>query len=90
MSDLAVRLTPRGGRTAVDGLRDGVLHVRVAAPPVNGEANRALIELLSRTLRVPRTTITIVSGETARRKIVRFDGLSEAVLAERLGVERAT
>ena len=64
----AVRLIPRASRNAVVGVRDGVLHMRVTAAPVNGAANRALLELLGKTLRVGSTTIRIESGATASRK----------------------
>jgi uncharacterized protein YggU (UPF0235/DUF167 family) len=64
----AVRLVPRAYRNAVAGVREGVLQVRVTAAPVNGAANRALVELLGKTLRVGRTTIRIESGATASRK----------------------
>jgi uncharacterized protein len=52
----------------VAGVRDGVLHVRVTAAPVNGAANRALVELLGKTLRVAPTSIRIESGATSPRK----------------------
>jgi len=64
----AVRLIPRASRNAVAGVREGVLHVRVTAAPVNGAANRALLELLSKTLRVGVTAIRIESGATSSRK----------------------
>ena len=64
----AVRLTPRASRNAVAGVREGVLHVRVTAAPVNGAANRALVELLGKTLRIGPTAIRIESGATASRK----------------------
>lgn len=67
---LRVRLTPRGGRDAVIGYRqgDGVLLLRVAAPPVGGAANRACVELLAEALGIRRARVTLVAGETAREK----------------------
>ncbi len=71
---LAVRLTPRGGADRVDGVgEDGVLRVRVAAPPVDGAANEALCRLLARELRVARGAVRVVAGEAGRRKVVDVD-----------------
>jgi uncharacterized protein YggU (UPF0235/DUF167 family) len=64
----AVRLIPRASRTALAGVREGVLQVRVTAAPVNGAANRALLELVAKTLRIGPTTIRIESGATSSRK----------------------
>jgi uncharacterized protein YggU (UPF0235/DUF167 family) len=64
----AVRLIPRASRTAVATVREGVLHVRVTAAPVNGAANRALVELLGTTLRLGARAIVIESGATSARK----------------------
>jgi uncharacterized protein YggU (UPF0235/DUF167 family) len=64
----AVRLIPRASRNAVAGVREGVLHVRVTAAPVNGAANRALLDLLGKTLRIGPTAIRIESGATSARK----------------------
>jgi uncharacterized protein YggU (UPF0235/DUF167 family) len=64
----AVRLIPRASRNAVAGVRDGVLHVRVTAAPVDGAANRALLALVGKTLRVGVTNVRIESGATASRK----------------------
>lgn len=63
-----VRLIPRASRNAVAGVREGVLHVRVTAAPVDGAANRALIAVLSKALRVGSTAIRIESGATSSRK----------------------
>jgi uncharacterized protein (TIGR00251 family) len=90
MARLAVRLTPRGGRDAIDGwTRDdagrAVLKARVSAPPVDGEANAALIALIAKTLKTPRSAVRIVSGDTARVKQLEIDGVDEARLAQVFG-----
>jgi uncharacterized protein (TIGR00251 family) len=79
---LAVRLTPRAGRDAIDGWAlDGegrpYLKVRVAAPPVEGEANQALIALLAKTLRRPKSAVTVVSGPAARLKRIEISGVTQ-------------
>jgi uncharacterized protein (TIGR00251 family) len=76
---LAVRLTPKGGRDAVDGietLADGraVLKARVRSAPVDGAANTALIALIAKTVGVPRSAVNFVAGETARIKRLRIAG----------------
>lgn len=75
---LPVRLTPSGGRDAIDGVEqdaDGraYLKARVSAVPEGGKANKALIVLLAKKLRLPKSSITFISGETARKKILRID-----------------
>ena len=87
---LAVRLTPRGGRDAIEGFTEDeagrpVLKARVAAPPVEGEANAALIRLMAKALGIPRGAVRLASGETARLKVVEIDGLDEAEVRSRLG-----
>ena len=91
---LAVRLTPRGGRDRIDGWgRDGAgrafLKVRVAAPPVDGEANAALQTLLAKTLKVSRGAVSIVSGETARVKQVEIEGVDAEDFARAFGAPEA-
>ena len=71
----ALRLTPKGGRDAVEGWIVGAdgseyMKARVASPPEDGKANAALIALLAKTLAVPKTTIAIAAGETARMKTI--------------------
>ncbi len=87
---LAVRLTPRGGRDAVEGWAIGAdgrpfLKARVAAPPVEGEANAALTALLAKTLRVAKSAVRIASGDTARLKQVEVEGVDEAALTAAFG-----
>ena len=70
-------MTPRAARDEITGWREvGVLNVRVTAPPVEGEANRAVARLLARALRVPPSAVTVVRGERGRDKIVRINGLA--------------
>jgi uncharacterized protein (TIGR00251 family) len=73
--DLEIRVIPRAGRSGFAGLRDGVLVARLAAAPVDGAANDELIALLAKALKIPKRDITIVSGERARLKRVRIDGI---------------
>ena len=67
---IPVRLTPRAGRDAIDGVGDGVLRARVAVPPVDGAANAALIRLVAATLNVSNGSVRIVGGESSRSKVV--------------------
>jgi uncharacterized protein len=74
-----VRLTPRGGRDAIDGvakLADGrsVLKVRVRAAPSEGEANAALMKLIAKTLGVAVRDVSLVAGASARLKHLRISG----------------
>lgn len=87
---VAVRVIPRAKRSAFDGQRDGaapgekVWLVRLAAPPVDGAANDALIALFADVFDLPRRSIQIVSGERAREKRVRLEGLAAAEARTRL------
>lgn len=87
---LVVRLTPRGGRDAADGWAcdgDGrpYLKVRVSSPPVEGAANAALIAFLAKALKVPRSAVRVVSGDTARVKRLELDGVEAADVARAFG-----
>lgn len=75
-----MRVIPRAGRSAFAGVRDGALVVRLAAAPVDGAANDELIDLLARTLHIPKRDVTIVSGERSRSKRVRIAGLNAAAV----------
>lgn len=76
---LAVRLTPNGGRDALDGIEadgegEAFLKARVTAVPEKGKANKALILLIAQSLRIPKSSVSLISGDTARKKILRIDG----------------
>jgi uncharacterized protein len=83
---VTVRLTPKGGRDAIEGvtqLADGqsVLKVRVRAAPTEGEANAALVAVLARAVGVPPRRLSLVSGATTRIKRVAIDGDPAALAA---------
>lgn len=85
--ELKVRLTPSGGRDAIDGVEtdaEGLpyLKARVTSVPEDGKANKALIALLSKTLKIPKSSISFLSGETSRKKILRLDGEPEDLLGK--------
>ncbi len=83
---LTVRLTPRGGRDAIDGvarLADGraVLKARVRAAATEGEANAALVRLIAKALGVPPRTVTLAAGATSRIKTLRVSGDGPTLIA---------
>jgi uncharacterized protein (TIGR00251 family) len=81
---LDVRVIPRAPRSRVDGERNGAVLIRLAAPPVDGAANAALIAFLAEALAVPRRQIAIVSGDKSRDKRIRISGLDQAAVRARL------
>lgn len=77
-----VRVQPRASRSEIVGEQEGALRVRLAAPPVDGAANEALVELLADLFHVAKRDVRIVAGATSRRKVVEVDGVTaERVLA---------
>ena len=83
---LAVRVTPRGGRDAVEGWAADasgrpLLKVRVAAAAAGGQANAAVIALLAKSLGRPTSAVRLVRGETARNKQIEIDGAEADILA---------
>ncbi len=80
----AIRVQPRASRNAIQGEMGDALKIALTTPPVEGRANAAVIEFLAKILDVPRSSVTIASGETNRNKVIRVHGLSAAAVAERL------
>jgi uncharacterized protein (TIGR00251 family) len=72
----AVRVQPRASRSEVAGELDGALKVRLAAPPVDGEANEELIRFLAKLFAVSRQRVSIFSGQTSKNKLIRVEGLT--------------
>lgn len=81
---LQLRVYPNAGRNEVSGFTDGILQVRVSAPPVKGKANRELTAFLSQALGVSKGSLTIVKGHTSRNKVIAIDGLSQEDIIKRL------
>ena len=76
----AVRVVPRASRTAVAGVYDGALKVRVAAPPVEGAANEELRRFLAKRLGISAGSVEIVGGHTSKTKVVKASGARAADL----------
>jgi hypothetical protein len=72
----AVRVAPRASRNQIVGVESGALKIKLTAPPVEGAANAALIEILAEWLGVRRSAVSIVSGDKARNKLVRVNGVT--------------
>lgn len=79
-----VRAQPRATKSALAGEVEGALKVKIAAPPVDGAANEELIRLLAKLFAVPRRAVTILSGATAKNKIIRLHGLTAKQFEARL------
>jgi uncharacterized protein (TIGR00251 family) len=80
----AIRVQPRASRNAVAGEMDDALKLALTAPPVEGKANEACVEFLANLLKVPRSSVTIASGESSRNKVIRITGLSAGQVEQRL------
>ena len=83
---LAVWVTPGGRRSELRGVADGRLRVRVAAPAVEGRANRELCRFLAATLGVSRGSVTVTAGESGRRKTVLACGVGLETVRQVLGL----
>lgn len=91
---MTLRVTPRARDDGVigvgtDGAGGHYLAVRVSAPPEAGKANAAVIKFLARRWRIPRGDLEVVSGATARRKVLRIRGSPDALMARLEAVEGA-
>ena len=82
---IVVRVQPNAGQNEIMRFEDGVWHIRVAAPPVKGKANYALIKFLSEILGISKGNLTIEKGATSKGKIIGIDGLTQNQVTEQLG-----
>jgi uncharacterized protein (TIGR00251 family) len=81
---LRLKVHPNARRSEVVGFTDGILEVRVKAPPAEGRANRELTACLSRALGVSQSSLTIVKGQASRHKVIAVAGLSHEEIIRRL------
>jgi uncharacterized protein len=79
-----VKVHPRAKKNAITGELGDALKVSLTTPPVDGRANEACIEFFAKLLKVPRSSVTIASGQTSRNKVIRVAGLSAAELSKRI------
>ena len=82
----AVKVHPRAKKNAITGELGDVLKVSLTAPPIDGKANQACIEFCAKLLKVPRSSVTIASGQSSRQKVIRVIGLSAEEVRQRVGV----
>ena len=71
-----ILVTPRAARDKVGPMHDGRLKIAVTAPPVDGEANAAVIDLIARTLGVAKSAVSVIAGASSRRKTIRVIGVA--------------
>jgi uncharacterized protein (TIGR00251 family) len=81
----AVKVHPRAKRNSITGELGDTLKVSLTAPPIEGRANQACIDFFAKCLKVPRSSITIASGQTSRKKVIRISGLSVEEIRKRIG-----
>ena len=84
---LALKVIPRAGKTALAGTRGGALLVRLAAAPVAGAANDALLAFLADILGVPKGRITLIAGSHSRSKRVKVAGITADEVRRRLELD---
>jgi uncharacterized protein (TIGR00251 family) len=82
----AVKVHPRARKNALTGELGDALKLSLTAPPAEGRANQACIEFFADLLKVPQSSVTIASGQTSRRKIIRVAGMSPEEVRRRMAI----
>jgi uncharacterized protein (TIGR00251 family) len=80
-----IKVQPRSSRNQIVGEQEGALKIKLTAPPVEGEANQALINFLARHLKIPRKNIALLRGDTARNKLIEIKGITKAEFLHKTG-----
>lgn len=80
----AVKVQPRARKNAITGTVGDALKLALTAPPVEGKANQAVIEFFAEFFEIPRSSVSIASGETSRNKVIRVSGMSAQQVRERV------
>jgi hypothetical protein len=81
----AVKVTPRASKDSLNGFQEGVLKIRLNAPPVDGAANKALVRFLAKTLNTSKSRVKVISGEKSRQKRIKVSGLAPDQVKKALG-----
>ncbi|MEN6350599.1 MAG: DUF167 domain-containing protein [Syntrophomonas sp.] len=81
-----IKVQPRSSRNQIVGEHEGHLKIKLTAPPVDGEANQALIAFLSEFFKLPKKNVEIIKGETSRQKLVFIKGLTSEILLKKTGL----
>jgi len=84
----SAKVVPGSSRTAVSGLLDGMVKIKVSAPAEKGKANKCMVDFLAKKLDVRRSDVSIISGRGSPIKEVEVLGISAEMLCERLGLEK--
>jgi uncharacterized protein (TIGR00251 family) len=84
----AVKVQPRARKNAITGAIGNALKLALTAPPVEGKANQAVIEFFAEFFEIPRSSVSIASGETSRNKLIRVNGVSAQHVRERLAAAK--
>jgi uncharacterized protein len=85
----AIRVHPRAKKNSITGEVGDALKISLTSPPVDGRANEDCVRFLANLLKVPRSSITIASGQTSRNKLIRVSGITAQRVRERLGATAA-
>ncbi len=83
---LEVQVQPRSSRNQVVGEQDGRLKIKLTAPPVEGEANQALVNFLAQLLQIPKKNVKLLKGESSRHKLIEIIGVTETELIAKLKI----
>jgi hypothetical protein len=83
---LRIRAQPKASKTELAGEHGDALKIRIAAPPVDGEANRELLRFLAKRLHVPASSIRVISGESGRNKVIEVQGISPTAILAALSI----
>ena len=81
-----VKVHPRARKNAIAGTVGDALKLALTAPPVEGKANQAVIEFFADLFEIPRSSVSIASGETSRNKLIRISGISAQQVREKIAV----
>jgi uncharacterized protein (TIGR00251 family) len=83
-ASIGIYVQPRASKTEIAGVHDGLIRIRLAAPPVDGAANAALVAFIAERLDIAKSRVRVISGLASRRKAVRVEGMTEAMVVAAL------